>query len=229
MAVKSEVIKARIKAKFPNVNLSNERLDALADKLKNKPADDADADAVDVVISDFNEILSFEQIAKDDDKARNLKAKLDATKTPEQIKQELADAEAEKQRLADEKKAQDDAPEWAKKFMESNKETIDTLKQEIADLKAGKQTESKLQTATQLFEGSEVLKSLSPELKKSWIGRINPESETPLEDQVKGLETEYTSLVQTNADNTILAGAPPSGFSSTKPADGEIEDVIGSM
>ena len=75
MAVDRLKVIARLKALFPKANLSQKRLDALADKLASKPADDADDTAIDVVINDFNDILSIEEIAREDDRVRTLEAK----------------------------------------------------------------------------------------------------------------------------------------------------------
>ena len=75
MAVDKLKVIARLKALFPKANLSQKRLDALADKLAIKPADDADDAAIDAVIKDFDSILSIEDIAREDDRLRTLEAK----------------------------------------------------------------------------------------------------------------------------------------------------------
>ena len=53
MAVEKSKVVNRLKALFPKANLSQKRLDALADKLASKPADDADDAAIDAVINDL--------------------------------------------------------------------------------------------------------------------------------------------------------------------------------
>lgn len=77
MAVKPEQIKARLKAKYPKANLSTKRLDEISAKLAKKPADDADDAAIDEVLEDYNENgpMTFEEIAKSDDKIRTLETK----------------------------------------------------------------------------------------------------------------------------------------------------------
>ena len=75
MAVEKSKVIARLKALFPKANLSQKRLDALADKLASKPADDADDAAIDLVINDFNSVLSIEEIAREDDRVRTLEQK----------------------------------------------------------------------------------------------------------------------------------------------------------
>ena len=197
MAVKPEIIKARLKALFPKANLSQKRLDAIADKLAKKPADDANDDAIDVVINEFNDVMSIEEIAKDDDRARTLeadnkaKAELIAKKGGKKEEEEDNDDPSKK-------KNDDDAPAWAKALLEK-----------VDNLEKGKVTETKVQTTTKLFGSSEILKGMKPELQEQWIKRVDTNSETPIEDQVKALETEYTEIRQSVADQTQYSGGVP--------------------
>lgn len=69
-----EKILAAIKAKFPKVNLSKQRLDELSAKIEAKC--DQDETKIDVVIDEFNGFVSFEDIAKQDDQIRDLKSKV---------------------------------------------------------------------------------------------------------------------------------------------------------
>ena len=81
MAVKPEIIKARLKVLFPKANLSQKRLDTYVAKLAPKPADDADDDAIDAIINDYNDVIDFVAVAQEDDRTRTLeaaKAKRDA-------------------------------------------------------------------------------------------------------------------------------------------------------
>lgn len=77
MAVEKERVKARLKALFPKANLSQTRLDAIAAKLSPKPADDADDAAIDALLTAYNDdaAMTFEELAKYDDKLRTLEAK----------------------------------------------------------------------------------------------------------------------------------------------------------
>ncbi|MBS3993122.1 MAG: hypothetical protein KGZ87_05350 [Bacteroidetes bacterium] len=196
MAVKPEIIKARLKALFPKANLSQKRLDAIADKLAKKPADDADDAAIDVVINDFNDVISIEEIAKDDDRARTLEA--DNKAKTELLAKNVGKKEDEEEEDPSKKKNDDDAPAWAKALLEK-----------VDNLEKGKVTETKIQTATKLFGSSEILKGMKPELQEQWIKRVDTNSETPIEDQVKALETEYTEIRQSVADQTQYSGGVP--------------------
>jgi hypothetical protein len=72
-----DVFKARLKAKTKaaGVNLSQKRIDAFADRLhKKNPAITEEADH-DTAIDELDEVVSFKDIAKDDDRLRTLEAK----------------------------------------------------------------------------------------------------------------------------------------------------------
>jgi len=220
MAVPAQKIKDRLKAKYPKANLSTKRLDALADRLSKKPADDADDAAIDAVLDNANDFMSFEEIAKEDDRVRTLEQKAKGTppKTAEEIEAERLAKEKEEAN----KKAQAEAPDWAKALIEKNSKMAD----EITALKNGKATDNKRELANKAFSSSEVLKSLEPEIRETWLKRIQLDSEDPFEDQVKGLETEYTKLVQVNADSQNYPGAPSSGFATGTATEEEIDAIV---
>lgn len=208
MAVEKSKVIARLKALFPKANLSQKRLDALADKLAKKPADDADDTAIDAVINDFNDVMDISEIAKEDDRVRTLetnsKKKLEPAKKDEEEKEVI--------------KVADDAPEWAKALLKSNEK----LTSDLEAIKTGNITQTKKQTASDLFGKSEILKGLKPELKDRWLNRIDVNSETSFEDQIKDLEVEYSELVQGSVDNNLYA--PPAGGGD--PTDLKADQVV---
>lgn len=63
---------SQLKAKYPGVNLSKKRMDAIADRLAPKITDEAEIDAK---LDELNELMPFADIAKDDDRLRALEAK----------------------------------------------------------------------------------------------------------------------------------------------------------
>lgn len=77
MAVEAKKIKDRLRALYPKANLSTKRMDDISAKLSKKLPDDADEAAIDEVITDYNDngAMTFEEIAKADDKIRTLEAK----------------------------------------------------------------------------------------------------------------------------------------------------------
>ena len=114
MAVKPEIIKARLKALFPKANLSTKRIDALAAKLAPMPADDADDAAVDVILNQANDFNSFEDIAKEDDRVRTLEAKakeITPPATPPTTPQGAPPT------IPPTTPPTDDTPEWAKALL----------------------------------------------------------------------------------------------------------------
>jgi len=211
MAVEKAKVIARLKALFPKANLSQKRLDALADKLATKPADDADDVAIDVVINDFNSILSIDEIAREDDRVRTLEAKAN----PPAPTPKPTDPPTPATPPAD-------VPEWAKGLVEANK----SLLEKVTAIESGNVIESKKQTALKSFDNSEILKGLKPELKDRWVNRIDVNSETPIEDQIKELETEYSELVQVNADGNSYGGAAGSGSSNQKPDQAIVDEIV---
>lgn len=226
MAVDKLKVIARLKALFPKANLSQKRLDALADKLAKKPADDADDVAIDAVINDFNEILSIEDIAREDDRTRTLESeKKKAEEEAARKKAEQGDGADPKDKTDEKADLDKDTPAWAKALIAQNKK----LETDLEAIKLGKVTETKQQTAQSLIDKSEVLKNLKPEIKNSWVKRIDLNSETPFEEQVTALEAEYTDLVQVSVNATSHAGAAGGGQAPSTVNEKEIEKLVNEM
>jgi hypothetical protein len=74
-----------------------------------------------------------------------------------------------------------------------------------------------------------VLKGLKEDLKPRWINRIDVNSETPIEDQIKELETEYSDLVQVNADSNQYGGPAGGGSTNTKPDDAIVNSIVDNL
>jgi hypothetical protein len=216
MAVKPEIIKARLKALFPKANLSQKRLDAIAAKLAPMPADDADDAAVDAVVNQANDFNSFDEIAREDDRVRTLeeKAKGPTPPTPPGPTDPPTPPTPPV-----------DVPEWAKGLVEANK----ALLEKVTAIESGNVLQTKKQTALQSFEKSEILKGLKPELKDRWVSRVDVNSETPIEDQIKELESEYSELVQVNADNNQYGGPAGGGSTATKPDDAIVNSIVDNL
>lgn len=221
MAVEKAKVVARIKALFPKLNLSQKRLDEISDRLAQKPADDADDAAIDTVINDLNDVLPLANIAKEDDRVRNLEIKMKAKGKKKTETQTETDEEEEEETEIDA-----NTPAWAKALIKQNQQ----LAQKVTQLETGKQTETKLSLAKKAFESSDVLKGIkSEEVKQRWINRFDLESEASFEDQVKDFESEYTELVQANADGTPLGGPAGGGSNPSTVNQKEVDEVVDSM
>lgn len=221
MAVAPEKIKARLKALFPKANLSTKRLDVYAAKLAPKPADDADDAAIDAIINDYNDVIDFEAVAKEDDKTRTLEAE------KKKADEAAAKARGGKGGQSDEEEEEEievekDAPAWAKAILKQNQK----LTSEIESIKTGSVTQTKKAQASELFGKSEILKGLKPELKERWLNRIDVNSETPFDEQIKELETEFSELVQVSADNGGYAGPAGGGSPANVTADQAVVDKM---
>ena len=211
MAVEKSKVISRLKALFPKANLSQKRLDALADKLATKPADDADEAAIDLVINDFNSVLSIEEIAREDDRVRTLESK--ANPNPPAPPSPPAPPKG------------DEVPSWAQAILDSNKK----LEGELEAIKTGKMIETKRATASELFNKSEVLKRIPETIRKNWENRIDVNSETSFEDQIQALETEYSELVQVSADNNQYAPAAGGGKADIKADEAVVDAIVGNI
>ncbi len=220
MAVKPEIIKARLKVLFPKANLSQKRLDVYTAKLAPKPADDADEATIDAIINDYNDVIDFVAVAQEDDRTRTLEA--DKKKA-----EELAANKKGGKKEEDEE--EEDLTEGMTAFEKQMLKKFGDLKSDIDSIKTGNVIETKKQTASQLFEKSEVLKGLKPELKDRWVNRIDVNSETPFEDQIKELESEYSELVQVNADSTVYGGPAGGGSSNQKPDDSIVNEIVDNL
>ena len=214
MAVEKSKVIARLKALFPKANLSQKRLDAYADKLAKKPADDADDATIDAIINDYNEVIDFVGVAVEDDRVRTLENKPNPpAPTPPAPPTPPTPPKGE------------DVPAWAQALLDYNKK----LNEDLEAIKTGKTIETKRQTASELFGKSEVLKNMKPELKAKWEKRIDIDSETSFEDQIKELESEYSDLVQVSADNNDYAGPAGGGSSVQKPDQAIVDEIVNNL
>jgi len=225
MAVPKERVVIRLKAFADKANLSNNRIDEISARLCALPADDADDAAIDAVITNANAIYPFKEIAAQDDKVIGLENKL---KKPEEKTAEVLAAEAKAKADAEAleaAKGKTDTPDYIKTLMS----TIEGLKADIVEVKTGRVLETKKSSAQQAFEKSEVLKVLKPEIKQSWLNRLNVDSETPIEEQITSLETEYKTMAQAFADSSSFSGPAPIGNPDIKPDQALIDKVFDEM
>ena len=106
---------------------------------------------------------------------------------------------------------------------------LDGVTSDLEALKTGKVIETKKQTASELFAKSEILKRIPESVRPNWINRlpVSPEtSEEEMDSAVKALETEYSTLVQVNADNNQYSGPAGNGSADIKADDAVVDAVV---
>lgn len=219
MAVDKLKVIARLKVLFPKANLSQLRLDAIADKLAKKPADDADDTAIDAVINDFNDVLSIEDIAKGDDRTRTLEA--DKKKS-----EEIA---AKKKPVTSEEEEEEVGTEGMTAFEKQMLKKFGDLKSDIDSIKTGNVKQSKLDQAKSLLEKSEVFKKLDDDTKGFMLKNVELDSETPFEEQITGLEGMFGKMVQTTADTNQYAPGAGQGKPSNAIDEKLVGDIVDNM
>lgn len=182
-------IKTRLKVKHAGVNFSKKRLDAIADKLNTKLGEDAEDEAIDSELDALNEIFPFADLAKNDDRLRNIDAKEKDTKSK-----------------TEESKTEDPAPDGQPDIAKIIQAALAPLTQEIASLKAGKTTDSR---RTQL---EAVLKDVNPKFKDTSLkafGRMVFETDEDFEVYKDELTTDAKEFVQSEADTKMSGSIQP--------------------
>lgn len=206
-----EKILAAIKAKFPAVNLSKKRLEAIAAKIEAKVIDDETK--IDAALDAFNEYNPLSDMAKQDDTLRNLEAKVKAAapaKKDEPVKVEPVVVD-------------DDTPAWAKALIEQNK----ILSTGLAALQGEKAVSSIRAKATEKLseKGKEVPASY-------WGKRTLPEKEEDLDAFVNDVQTDYTAFTKELTEKGLsVVGAPRTGTGAvgggvTKEVSAEIKGFV---
>lgn len=189
-----EKIKARLKAKFSGVNLSQTRMDAIADKLAKRLTDTSEESEIDEALDDLNEIYSFSDIAKSDDRART-EAKKKAQDPP-------------KKEDDDEPKDDPAVPAWAKGLIEANK----SLTEKLSALESGKTLESR----KSILQSK--LKDAPEKVRNTYLtafDRMRFENDEDFTGYIGTVETQVTELTQELSNNSLK------GFGKTKVAGGD--------
>ncbi len=203
-----QTFKARLKAKYSGVNLSNERITAIADRLHKKfpeLTEDADHDAK---LDELNDLAPFDESAKQDDKLRTLEAKTRGQKTPEEIA-----AEVEAARKAAE--GNDGMPEWFKTYQKSVDDKLDGILKE-------KSVNSIRQQAT------EKLKDVPA---KFWNKRALPEKDEDIETFITEVQNDYKEFHQGLVNEGLAGTSIPKGSSAPtgKASKEEVDKIVDSI
>lgn len=198
MAVQIQAVKDRIKALFPKTNLTQQRLTAIAGKLAQKPADDADDDAIDQVINDFNDVMSIEDIAKNDDRIRTL------TKKATESSEKKVETKSEKKEEGDEK---GDDP------MSIILNELKSLKTELTEIK----TKDHQKSIEERFRSDERLKGIPASMLKGRVPKDDESFDQSVEELVSDWDEVSGQIQQTKEKSKLGAfgkDTPPAGGGS---------------
>jgi len=187
MTIKESIL-AAIKKKFPGVNLSKARLDAIAAKIETIVIDDETK--IDAALDSYNDFNPLADIAKNDDIIRNLQAQ--AKKDPKP-----SDKKPGEEKPADEKvDVPADTPEWMKPFMKQ----MEVMGQTLSALQGEKTAETIKSKAEALLKDIPV---------KYWYKRALPTKPEDVEAFVEEVKTDYAEFAKGLTDEglSILATA----------------------
>lgn len=200
--MKEKVI-AAIKAKFPTINLSSQRLDAIAAKIAQKIGEDETL--IDAKIDDFNDLNPFADIAKQDDQIRNLQTQLK--------KSEKKDTDPP----APPSPPSDETPEWAKGFAT----TLQTMADKITTLE-GEKVQERVKTS---------LSAKLKDVPQSYWGKRPLPQESEVEKFIEDVKTDYNSFVQemTEKGLSVLPTPGSGGKTPSKATEDEVNSIVNAI
>jgi hypothetical protein len=175
MALPKAKVKERLKAKFPGVNLSTKRIDAIADKLK--LPEDSEDDAIDERLDELNDVFSFAEMAKNDDRLR--------TEEAEKKKKEQQDNPTPKPSEEDPKPDPNQPVDIAKIVAAA----IAPLVEKINSIESGKVGD------TRLAQLKEILKDANPKYAESVLKKF-PKMKFDTDEDFEAFKEEETENVK---------------------------------
>lgn len=210
--MKAKIIsKLKAKATALGVNLSNVRINGLADKLDGIITNEDDIDGE---IDKLDQVLGFKELAALDDAKRNVDKKAaeeEDKKDPE--KKDPADPEKK------DPEQKDDVPSWASALIESNK----ALQSELASIKAGntsqtrrQQLEAKLKDAPERFK-TQTLRNFD---------RIKLDSDDDFTNYLAEVEQDVADEVQAVSNAGLGGDNPGRGAGGGKLKDDEVSPAM---
>ncbi len=188
-----EKIISRLKARFPNVNLSKKRLDAIAAKLEKKVEKEED---IDEALDEANELMDFADIAKQDDRVRTLEA--ETKKKPENPTTPVKEDQSQPNE-------DDGTPVWARALIDSSKK----LEEKISAIESEKTADSRKQRL------KEKLKDFPEKLRAKAVkdfSRMQFEKEEDFEAYLEETAADLGEFSQQNAASSFASlGSPVVG------------------
>lgn len=199
MSIEKSKMIARIKAKYPNTNLSNARMDEIAARLIKKLDADADEAAIDKVIDDANDYNPFSEIAKNDDRIRDLEQK--AKPKPDPNDPPKPDS------------VPDDISPSMKAYLDKQNEIIEKLNGKLEGFEKRQQA----QTLIDRFNSDERIKDVPDIMRRGFV----PNSEDDYETNITGLLEGFTKYNESYKVEK-LGGDTPSG---NKGGEGQVKEA----
>jgi len=206
MSIDKAKVIARIKALHPKTNLSNARLDEISARLIKKLNDDADDSAIDEAIGIADDYNPFSEIARNDDRIRDLEAKAKPAKPTDDPKPQ------------DKIELPSDTPEWAKALLKQNQE----LSEKVNGFEKGQQHKS----LSERFNSDERVKNIPDFMRRGYT----PQTEEEFEKNITELSGAFTKYAEDNK-LSILGNDNPSGAQGTvttkkEASEQEVADVL---
>lgn len=228
MSLKAKIItKLKDKAKTLGVNLSNVRINSLAEKL------DAIVDSEDAIegeIEKLDQVFSFKELAALDDAKRSADRRAAADEDEDGEGEEAGKGAEE---TSDKGKAKDegDMPAWFKAHSESQNKVIETLTSKLTALEQSKTT----QTRRQQLEAK--LKDAPDKFKARTLrdfDRLKIDSDDDFTGYLADVEQDIADEVQANAEAGAVgprtSGIGGGDLSKVKPAsDKELDEAISNL
>ncbi len=225
MSLKSKII-AKLKAKATAVgaaNLSNVRINGLADKLD---AIVTNEDDIDGEIDKLDQLFSFKEMASLDDAKRNAESKAgeeeDAAKAAQAKKEADEKAAAEEAAKAAGKTA-DQAPSWFNTYVENQNKVIETLTSTISSIQKGSVTQTRRQQL-------EAKLDKAPERFKTRTLRdfelLKLESDDDFNNYLANIEQDVADEIQAASDAGLGADAPSLSGRGGKLKDDEVSPAM---
>src|SRR5690606_34407431 len=206
-------IKERLKAKFPGVNLSQKRIDAIADRLESKVKEESE---IDQALDDMDSFYPFADIAKEDDRVRSLEAKSKPEPKPNDPKPEPTPSPDD---------PKDEVPAWAKSLIEQNK----TLQEKIQGIESVKTLESRKSVLEKKLEG------LPEKVKSKFVkdfNRMSFSNDDEFNTFLTETESDIAEIKQDISNQNVKAFGKPilaGGKTEKEPPKEEVKSIVGDL
>lgn len=226
MSLKSKIIsKLKEKAKSLKINLSNVRINGLADKLDSIVDNEDDIDGE---IDKLDSILSFKELATLDDAKRNAD-RLAAEQEDEDEDQDDDEPETQPNEQPDKKKNKtietnkDEMPAWFKAHVESQNKVIEGLTNQLTAF----QKQGTAKSRRELLESK--IKDAPDKFKSRTLrdfDRLKIETDEDFEDYLADIEQDVADEIQFAADAGLGIDSPTGGIGGQKLKDDEVSPAM---